>query len=241
MRAIIRFFLSLKTAVVFFAVFMAIAIAGSLSLVKNLAFFSGIDDTPLFRWLMEAHAFRQAWWIYAMILVIGLLAVNTLFCTADALLKKTGLKYLVRKLSPELIHVGVLLVMLGHLLTASVGFKADMVIKKGESKAVTGSAAISVNDVRLRTDAEGYARDWEADLQWSDSRGQSIQKVLRPVRPLYFGQFGIYIKAVSLQPEPSVQVRVCRDLGAPWALGGGVLLSIGCIAVLILKLQRENG
>lgn len=241
MRVVIRFFLSLRTAIVFFTAFMAIAVAGSSSLVKNLAFFSGIDDTPLFQWLMESDAFRAAWWIYAMIFVISLLAVNTVFCTADALLKKAGLKKLLLKLSPEIIHIGVLLIMLGHLLTASMGFKADMVINKGESRAVAGSAAIIVNDVRLKTDAEGYAQDWEADLQWSDAGGQSVPQILRPVHPLYFGQFGVYIKAVTLEPEPSVQVRVCRDLGAPWALAGGIVLSLGCVTLLMLRLRRGNG
>jgi hypothetical protein len=124
-------------------------------------------------------------------------------------------------------HIGVLFIMLGHLLTASTGFKTDMVIYKGEEKPVTGDTAISLDDISVKTDEDGYYTDWEAKLKWIEKGKKTQAQVLRPVHPLYFGQFGLYIQSVTLEPETTALIRVCRDPGALWALIGGLLLSVG--------------
>ena len=238
--AIIRFFLSMKTAFGFFLVSLVIFFAGSLSLPAHLAFFSGIDDAPLFRWLSESSNVRITWWIYALILVLALLAISTIFCTAEALLKRISGRNLLAQLSPQIMHIGILFILLGHLITASTGFKTDLVIKEGEKVPVTaaGERAIFVRNIQAVTDANGYFTDWQAALQWIEDGKRSDEKVLRPARPLYFGPFGLYIKSVMLEPERSVLLRVSRDPGALWALMGGLLLSLGGAAFVAGKLKR---
>lgn len=235
MRRIIRIFLSIRTAVILLLFFMLLAFIGSLSLITNLAFFSGIDESPLFSWLSASANLKATWWIYLMILALCLLAVNTIFCTIDALMKRAGWKGFMLKLSPEVMHVGVLFIMLGHLLTASIGFKSDLAISKGESTAIGNAAVLTVKDVRFRADAGGYAFDYEADILWAEAGKKSIEHMLRPVHPLYFGKYGIYIKSVTLEPEPSAQLRICRDPGALWAGIGGLLLAAGGICFLYAK------
>jgi cytochrome c biogenesis factor len=227
MKAIARFFLSLKTAFWLFFVFIVFAFIGSVVLPNNLAFFSGIDDTPLFRWLSDSGNLKLTWWIYAMILMLALLAVSTIFCTIDGTIKGLNSRNLILKLSPQVMHLGVLFIMLGHLLTASIGFKTDMRIKEGEKKVVAGEIELYLEDVKVQTDKQGYYTDWEAKLWWFENGEKVKEEVLRPVHPLYFGQFGLYFKSVSIEPEPSALIRVCRDPGALWALIGGVFLSIG--------------
>lgn len=231
MRAIINFFLSLKTAFWFFAIFVVLNLIGSLMLPKNLVFFSGIDDMPLFRWLSDSKNIGLTWWIYALIFMLALLAVSTIFCTADALLKRMSKKNIILKLSPQIMHIGVLLIMLGHLLTASIGFKTDVVIKKGEKKTVAENAGFYLEDIKVSKDENGYDTDWEAKLIWFKDR-ETEEKVLRPVHPLYFGQIGLYFKSVTTEPEQSALIRVSKDPGALWALIGGVLLSIGGIGFI---------
>lgn len=240
MKAIIRFLLSLKTAFALFLLSLVIYFIGSLSLPKNLAFFSGIDDTPLFRWLSDSGHFNITWWIYALIAMLGLLAVSTIFCTAEALLKRLGKRNIVSKLSPQIMHIGVLFILLGHLLTASLGIKTDLVIRKGEEKQITKGMSVSVEDVHVRTDANGYFTDWETKLSWKEDGQVTESGVLRPVHPLYFGKFGVYSKSVTMEPEVSVQVRVCRDPGVAWALLGGLLLSIGGLGFIYAKIRPER-
>jgi cytochrome c biogenesis factor len=227
MKLLTRLFLSLNTTFAVFFAFIIVAIIGSLSLVNNLAFFSGVDDVPLFSWLSTTHDLRKTWWIYVMIAVLIVLAINTIFCTFAGLFKKLGRRNLILKISPQIMHIGVLFVMLGHLLTASIGFKADMNINKGEKKTVTGNIAVSVDDVKVKTDQNGYYTDWEAKLAWFENGQKKHERILRPVHPLYFGEFGLYIRSVTMEPETSVFIRVCRDPGALWALLGGALLLLG--------------
>jgi hypothetical protein len=226
-KAITQFFLSLKTVFGFYFIFIVIVLIGSLMLPTNLAFFSGIDDEPLFRWLADNVNLKITWWIYALIFMLALFAVSTIFCTVEALLKRMSWINFILKISPQIMHIGVLFIMLGHLLTASTGFKTDMVIYKGEEKPVTGDTAISLDDISVKTDEDGYYTDWEAKLKWIEKGKKTQAQVLRPVHPLYFGQFGLYIQSVTLEPETTALIRVCRDPGALWALIGGLLLSVG--------------
>jgi hypothetical protein len=231
MKLFVQFLLSLKTAFWLFTAFIVLLFVGSLSLPGNLAFFSGIDETPLFRWLSRSGTISITWWIYVMIAMLAVLAASTLFCTAQAFLSRTGWQAPVLKLSPQVMHIGVLFIMLGHLLTASMGFKMDMLLKQGERAVVAGDRTLLLEDVVVHKDRQGYDADWEAKLIWDDG-GNTLTTSLRPLHPRYFGQFGLYSRSVSNGPEKTALVRVCRDPGALWALLGGVLLSIGGVGFL---------
>lgn len=232
MKAVVRFLLSLKTVFGFFLIFIVLTFIGSIMLPNNLAYFSGIDDTPLFRWLSESDDYMLTWWIYAIILMLALLALSTIFCTVDGLLKKVSGRNLILKLSPQIMHIGVLFIMLGHLLTASIGFKTDVLVKKGEGKTVAENIGVYFEDIKVETDRWGYDTMWEAKLWWLEDRKKVREVLLRPVHPLYFKGLGFYFRSVNMGEELSVLIRVCRDPGTQWALLGGVLLSVGGIGFM---------
>lgn len=167
-----------------------------------------------------------------MMFVLALLALNTIFCIVDTLLKRAEKKSLALWLPPQIMHLGVLFIMLGHLLTASVGFKTDLALNRGEQKNITASSALTLKNAQLLTDTDGYVYDWSGIVAWTESGKDVGEKVVRPAHPVFFGQYGIYIKSVSTDPLPSVQLRVCKDPGAPWALIGGLLLSAGGLGFL---------
>ena len=85
MKRIWDILLSLKTAFVLFVIGIALSLTGSLMLSTNLAFFSGIDDTPLFKWLNEAGEPGLTWWIWVFIAMLGLIALSTVLCTLENL------------------------------------------------------------------------------------------------------------------------------------------------------------
>jgi len=243
MMTVIKFLLSFKTVTWLFLAFIAIMFVGALSLSGNLSFFSGIDETPLFTWLVAAGDSSKTWWIYLLIAMLALLAASTIACTIDALVNRMGTTHLLVKLSPQIMHMGVLFIMLGHLLTASLGFKTDVLVKKNERTAITDTTAIYLADVSVWKDRQGYDGDWAAKIWWYDDSPIIQEKTIRPVHPRYFGQFGVYIKSVTLKPEVSALIRVCRDPGALWALIGGLLLSAGGAGFLLGRFskQRQTG
>lgn len=235
MNAIIKFFLSIKVTSSVFALLLVLSFIGSITLPYNLAFFSGIDDARLFTWLKENSDIKIIWWIYAIIASLAFLALSTIFCTVDGLIKKTDGKNILLKISPQVMHIGVLFIMLGHLVTAGIGYKKDIVIKKGEQAQINETIGLELEDAEIKTDKLGYDSDWEARLIWLEN-GKRVEKAtLRPASPIYKGQIGVYFKSLGVEPEMFAQVRVSKDPGALWALLGGVLLSAGGLAFIYAR------
>ncbi len=234
LRRIYQIALSVKTAFTLMLVFSLIALIGSVIHPRNLAFFSGIDDTPLFKWLSEADHLELTWWIYGLVVVLFLLALNTIFCSIDAIMNRLSRRALLLKLSPQIIHLGVLLIMLGHLLTASVGIKMDIFIKKDEKINLLGKLPIVLKDTKVVTDEEGYDIDWTAYLRLPE--GEVI--ALKPSRPIYRAGFGFFVQSVTKdEDEVSALIRVCKDPGALWALCGGITTVLGSILFLYARLK----
>ncbi|RMG69247.1 MAG: hypothetical protein D6710_09195, partial [Nitrospirae bacterium] len=204
----------------------------------NLSFFSGIDETPLFRWLKEADNLKLTWWIYGMIVLIGLLAINTIFCTVEGLLKRLSMKNLLLKLSPQIIHIGVLLIMLGHLLTASIGIKEDVFLKKGEEASIGRGVRIVLQDVSVVTDEEGYDIDWTSRVKVV-SGSITDEIALKPSRPVYRAGFGFFVQAATRDEEEiSSLIRVIDDPGVLWAMLGGGLVVISGVMFLIARIKQ---
>jgi hypothetical protein len=237
MKALYRFFISLNTLFAIFTVSIALALAGSLTLPRHLAFFSGIDDTPLFLWLQEASDPWATWWIYVFIGTLTFMTVSMIFCTADDLLKGLSRQELIKKLSPQVIHIGTLFVLLGYLLTSAYGTRTDVLVKKGEEGSLSPSVSVYLENLGVKTDEQGYFIDWEASLRLVEGDKAVDVKVLRPVHPVYFGGYGLYFKSISMGDEPAALIRVCRDPGAGWALLGGSLLLIGATGALYSRFR----
>lgn len=241
MKAFFNFFLSIKTAFGFFLLFTAVCLYGSLSLPSNLAFFSGIDDAPLFRWLAEAKGYGTTWWIYLFIGGLAVFAVNTMICTGEALLLRLGRTNLIARLSPQVMHIGVLFVMLGHMLTASLGVKLDVDLAKGGTKPVSDTASLALEDVRVQEDENGYAVGWDATLRWIEKGRDAGPLSLRPVHPLSVGGYRIFSKSVNVDARgSSALIRVSRDPGAAWALFGGVLMCLGGAGFVYSRISASS-
>jgi len=235
-RGVYRFLLSVKTVILFYLLFIFTALIGSVKIPANLAFFSGIDDTPLFRWLAENGKPSLTWWIYALIVILAFFALSTIVCTIDALLKRYPRRMLLLKLSPQVMHLGVLFIMLGHLLTASTGMREDILLQAGEKKEIPAGGTLALKDVSVRKDRFGYDADWITKIEYvkGDSREEFI---LRPVRPARKGRFGFFFRSATTEPEMNALIRVTIDNGAPWALLGGTILCFGSVGFAVARFR----
>lgn len=238
MKRLLDILLSVKTAFYLMVMFSVIAITGSVIHPQHLSFFSGIDTTPLFKWLSSSDHIGLTWWIYGMILVLFLLGINTLFCTVDALLRRVRLKNLMLKLSPQLIHIGVMMIMIGHLLTASLGIKMDIFLEKGKTERVTENTSVGLEDVEVVNNEDGYVVDWTTRVLLS-SKGKKYRLVLKPSRPVYREGLGFFVQAATKdEQETSSLVRITADPGAPWAFIGGAIVVVGGIMFLFARLRQ---
>ena len=237
--SVYRFLISLSTVFWTFAVLLGLMLVGSLTLPANLAFFSGIDDEPLFSWLLANADLRKVWWIWGIVAGIAGLGLSTFTCTLDFILNRLNRTRFLLRLTPQVMHLGVLLVMLGHLLTGSFGFKNDYTVNKGGQIAPIDNIRVTLENLDLTLDDLGLAADWRADLRL-EKQGHRATRRIRPASPVYFGGLGIYFKSVAMEEEPVAVLRVCRDPGAPWALAGGILLILGGLGFLYARIRSSE-
>lgn len=241
MRKLYNLLISLWTLEGLIAIAVGICLVGSLMLPSHLAFFSGIDDTPLFQWLSHEGKPGITWWIYALITAMGLIALSTALCTMDALLRLKGLKGrkdIMRRLYPQFIHLGVLLVMLGYLMTAWVGTREDVLLKEGQAHELPGGISMTLVKVGIDAQKRDYYDDWVAEISIADASRERTAS-LRPVEPVREGNVMLFFKSITLKGKgaetSSALIRIVRDPGAPWALAGGLMVVMGGLAFVITR------
>lgn len=229
--------IDLNTVFWLFALSIALCLIGSIMLPTHLEFFSGIDDSPLFLWLNNAGNLANTWWVYALIGSIALLALSTIACTIEALIKPST-RGMVFKLSPQVMHIGVLFVMLGHLLTAAYGIRTDVLIQQGSTEMISKELSVKVNNVHAEINKAGTSTRWKAELELAAKGKPLIFKTLAPVHPVYINGYGLFFSTFNEPGSgelPSAVIRVTRDPGAVWALMGGVLVTLGGLGFLISR------
>jgi cytochrome c biogenesis factor len=237
LRGLYRFLLSVKTAILLYLLFILTALIGSVKIPANLALFSGIDDAPLFRWLSETGKPSLTWWIYVLIIILALLALSTIACTIDALLKRYPRRMLLLKLSPQIMHFGVLFIMLGHLLTAATGMREDLLLQAGEEKEISTGGTLTLREVRVKKDRFGYDADWITKVEYRNGESKGEELIIRPVRPVRAGRYGFFFRSATTEPEMNALIRVTIDNGAPWALLGGAILCLGSVGFAVARFR----
>ena len=237
MRKLWDILISLNTVFALFALTIALCMLGSVMLPTHLEFFSGIDDSPLFQWLAEAGAPGLTWWVYALIASVALLALSTVACTVDALAGKTA-RGLLHKLSPQVMHLGVLMVMLAHLLTAIFGMRADVQVAKGARADIAPGLQVFLSEVSAEVNEAGTATRWLAELELYRDGILISQRRLVPAQPVFVDGLGLFFGTINEGDDeklPSATIRVTRDPGAMWALVGGLLVTLGGIGFVISR------
>lgn len=238
LRKIVSFLMSLRTAIWLLLALLCILLYGSL-LMPLRQEFQGLQMLPLFEWLQESPV-GVTWWLWAAIGVLSLLAANTLFCSYESVIKKRGGRNLLLVLSPQVIHIGFLFVLLGHLLSSYGSYRAAGYVSQGMALRLPNGETVVFGEIRAESGPSGYITDWSAEIRYL--RGGNVLKtdVIAPNNPSLREGFGIYIKTVEFRPFPVALVELSRDPGAPWALAGGMLFLAGMSTLLALKIKRER-
>src|SRR5512135_238915 len=237
-RKIVRLLASLRTAIWLLLALLCILLYGSI-IIPLREEFQGLHMAPLFQWLAESPA-GVTWWLWAAIGVLSLLTANTLVCSVESIIKKSGTRNMLLVLSPQVIHIGFLFVLLGHLLSSYGSSRDTGFVAKGSVIRLANGTSVRFETIDAEADPSGYITDWSAGVSYLREGSRFKSDVIRPNSPSFHGGFGIYIKTVSFQPFPVALIEVSRDPGALWALIGGILFLVGMTTLLALKIKIEG-
>ena len=141
-------FLSSTTLTIVLAALVCLDAAwGSILCVKYAAFYGALDQAILVPWLIADGAAHldKTLWIFILIVLIALFALNTVVCTIDKIYSIIKGRKPLRAFFPHVVHIGFLVALLGHLLGSSFGFKdSGIVVMEGEGASVESVPGLSV-------------------------------------------------------------------------------------------------
>ncbi len=162
MKKLWGFFSSMGLTVVLALLICAVAVVGSLITISSPSVMSYLDHRVLIYGLAELSGRAEVYWIFVLIVLIALFALNTVVCTinkVEAIIRK---KMAWQRLIPHIVHLGFFIALTGHLLGSLAGFKSSgNVVFKGELSPVAAVKGLYVrlDDFTARNDAFGY-RDY---------------------------------------------------------------------------------
>ncbi len=87
-KKIWNFFTSLKLTIYLGLIFILVTIIGSFYIQNNPDFFTEIDMQNFFKWFINASSldFKKVLWIWAILLILFLLAINTFVCSIEKII-----------------------------------------------------------------------------------------------------------------------------------------------------------
>ncbi len=232
-----NFFLSVKTTVWTLLVLICIFFVGSYMMPMHHGIFSSMNDDLLYAWAASTalHNLWYSWWFFAAAAALALLTINTLVCSLQAVKEKWSRSNVFLRISPQIIHIGFLFILLAHLLSAGWGYKISGALPEGAVAQLPERKALYLRAVHANIDAQGFPRDWSAEVTLIENNQPVSSGMLGPNRPLLYKGVAVYMKSFELEPRPYAVLLVAKDPGAIWALVGGIFFMMGSFSLLALK------
>ncbi len=223
--------ISQRLAVWLMGLEIAFLLAGSFFMVQYKEVSGAMNGGfPLYLWLTRGP-FALTWWLWAAILLLALLTVNTLCCSLESVRRKNRRSGLLTLLAPQIIHAGFLFILVAHLMSSLGASKYTGQLPQGAAASLPGF------DIFLNSVQPGPKPAAEVELF---SGGALLERgVLSPNHPVFFRGYGFYLEELSADPYPAAYILVSREPGAPWALFGAILFIAGTVLLVLLKTGRE--
>lgn len=192
MNEIWRLFSSIRFGIYLIILFSIVSLIGSFIMQGN-PFFDGINQEVLFKWLYAYGLanIKASWWLFALILIIFLLGINTILCNTDRALSLFALRKRLRKrlwieLSSYAMHLGFLIVLAGHLISSTTGFKSkgNIAYQGVPLKVPYMDYYIRLDDLKVEYYPNGYPKDFESKLTVIEDGRDILNKAVMINHPL---------------------------------------------------------
>lgn len=194
---------------------------------------AAMNEVPLLLWLKEA-SFAQSWWLWITVVLLAILALNTVLCSISSLRAKAGRERFPALIAPQVMHAGFLLIVLAHLASAYGGFKEALPVMDGQAIGFPDGSRVEVENIRAEFGPMGMPTDYSADLRFREN-GALRMKTVSPNHPVFYRGIGIYLKEAQLDPVPAAYIEVHREPGAGLALAGALLFTVGNVVLVAVR------
>lgn len=235
-----NFFLSLKTAVWTLSALICLFFIGSYMMPMHREIFAPMNDDLLFNWVKHnvPDALWYTWWFFAAVAALALLTINTIVCSVQAVKGQWTRSDFFLRISPQVIHIGFLLILIAHLVGAFGGYRISGGMPEGAYAPLPEDKALRLEHIYVQADAQGTMQYWTAEASLYENNQVVKSGTLGPNTPLFYDGVGIYLKSLNFDRGPAATLLIVKDPGAPWALMGGILFMLGSLTLLVLKWRK---
>jgi hypothetical protein len=237
-KYILNFFLSLRTTLWFLGLLLVLFFVGAFIMPGNNAF-QQLHSIPLFEWIQK-QPFKDIWWLWSIIGVLTVIAVNTLFCSVESIIKKKKVTQWLLLIAPQIIHIGFLFMLLAHLLSAFGASQRNANVSEGSRLSISSDTVLKVEKINIDIDYYGYVTDWKVDVKYISGNEMVQADRIMPNSPSVFRGFNVNIRNLKPYPQKIALLQINREPGAMWALAGGILFIIGIVILIALKRKIDK-
>ncbi len=231
------FLISLELCLGLLALVCVCMAAGSFSLSGEYA--AAINGMPLFAWLREVPI-SISWWLWLTLVLLALLALNTVFCSSETLWSRWGKGGVTALIAPQLMHAGFLLIVVAHLLSAMGSSLHSIEVGEMSRAALPDGTSFGVASISVTTSPQGMPVGFASELV-PDLNNPAGRVVISPNHPWFSNGFGVYIKQAEAYPFKRALLEIHHEPGAACALAGSLLFVAGNVLLVVIRSrQREK-
>jgi cytochrome c biogenesis protein ResB len=234
-------------------------LVGSVIMKHHPRLFFSMERLMLQEWIVSygTEGLHITWWFFLALFLVFLLAVNTFVCTTNRVISIIGRfadsdRYgFFLRLSPHIIHVGFMLILLGQLISHTLGVNLHSnILHVGGRKAVPCSdISVALTDLKIEffekgthfLGMEGKPENVAGILSIIDSEGvhKRTISINRPVwhKGWSFHLENYYPKSKGMARAPFINLIIRRDPGIRLMAAGAVIFAAGLIIYLFFVSQ----
>ncbi len=199
---------------------------------------SAINEVALLTWLRKVPA-AESWWLWAALVLLAMLALNTVLCSCDSLRVKWQRGSFLIRIAPQVMHLGFLLIVLAHLQSAYGGFKQAIQVTEGFTITFPDRSGVQIVGLDAQYGKMGMPTGMSATLRYPVA-GTMQTATISPNHPLFYQGHGIYLKDVALDPERAALVEIHKEPGAAVALAGALFFTAANLVLLAKRRGRDE-
>jgi hypothetical protein len=231
-----RLLISLELCLGLLALVCLCMAAGSFILSGEYA--AAIKSMPLLVWLRRTPL-PLSWWLWVTLVLLALLALNTLLCSSETLWSRRGKGSMVSLLAPQLMHAGFLLIVLAHLLSAMGSSLHAVEVGEMTLAGLPDGSRFGVASISVTTSPEGMPIGYSSELVPNLNR-PAERVVISPNHPWFSNGFGVYIKQAEAYPFKRALLEIHHEPGAAMALAGALLFTVGNVLLVAIRSKQRQ-
>jgi cytochrome c biogenesis protein ResB len=192
MNAPLRFFRSVRLAIVLILVIVALSIISTLVPQGREEAFYKESYAPAVSQLILASRMDRFFSSVLFLLPVALFTINLGVCAVDRLVKRRRARA-PRRYGPDLIHLGLLLLIAGGILTTALRREKLVWLGVGDTADLNGGYSISLQSFQYQKYENGSPKDWISTVSVQrDGRVQNPSFRIEVNRPLRLGRLRLY-------------------------------------------------